>query len=404
MTDSNYPLKGVRVVELATHVAVPNATRFLADWGAEVIKVESLKGDEWRIVGRNQMCPITDEENPFYTLQNANKKFIAIDLKNLEGKEIMYKLIGSSEIFVTNVRLSPLKKLGMDYETIAQKFPEIIYGHFTGYGYNGSDAEKPGFDSVAFWARSGAMVDWVPKGSQPFLAPTGTGDAMAASILSAGLLAALVAKRTTGKGTFLTSSLLGGAVWYNGSAIVSAQYGNQFPIDHDRPLNPFGYQYQCRDGEWLMIAIMDYNGVYPIMCKLLNREDLIGDERFSTIIKVRAYMGLFLSIIKEAFLKKDRDEWVELLTAANIVCGKIGHMCNLYNDPQVTANDYVKPVTFKSGNTVVMPTVPMFFSEYSTMSCSPTGGIGRDTDEILREVGLDENEIAELCKRGVIKS
>lgn len=403
MTEAAYPLKGVRVVELGTHVAVPNATRFLADWGAEVIKVESLKGDEWRIVGKNQMCPVTDDENPFFTLQNANKKFIALDLKSPQGQEAMYQLIGSAEIFVTNMRLPALTKLGMDYETLVQKFPAIIYGHFTGYGYKGPDAAKPGFDSVAFWARSGAMADWGPKGSLPFLPPTGTGDATVGSILCAGLLAALVAKRTTGKGTFLSSSLLSAAIWYNGSAVASVQYGNEFPIDPDSPGNPFGYQYQCRDGEWLMIAVMDYDGGYAKVCKLLEREDLIGDARFSTIIKVHEHIGEFLPIVREAFLKKDRDEWVELMTAANIVCGKISHMSDLHNDPQAIANDYVRPVEFPNGSTVVLPTVPMRFSEYQTKECTPPGAIGRDTDEILRDLGWDAKQIEEMRKNGAIK-
>lgn len=403
MAEANYPLSGVRVVELGTHVAVPNATRFLADWGAEVIKVEGFTGDQWRIVGRNQMCPITDEENPFFTLQNANKKFIALDIKNSDGREILLKLIGEAEIFITNMRLPALKKLGIDYETLVQKFPGIIYGHFTGYGYKGPDAAKPGFDSVAFWARSGAMIDWGPKGSLPFLAPTGTGDSTVGSILCAGVLAALVAKRTTGKGTFLSSSLMGSAIWYNGSAVVSTQYGNQFPKDPDKPANPFGYQYQCKDGEWIMIGLVDYNGGYPKLCKLFDREDLIGDERFSTITKVRDHIDEFMPIVREAFQKKDSDEWVKLLSAENFVCGKIGHMCDLYKDPQAIANDFVAPVTFASGNSVALPTVPMTFSGYPTMSYTPTGPIGRDTDEILRSVGLDEDQIAQMRKDGAVK-
>jgi crotonobetainyl-CoA:carnitine CoA-transferase CaiB-like acyl-CoA transferase len=226
---------------------------------------------------------------------------------------------------------------------------------------------------------------------------------MVGSIMCAGLLAALVAKRATGKGTFLSSSLLGSAVWYNGSAVLSTQYGNQFPVEADKPQNPLSHQYQCKDGEWLMVAVLDYAAGYPVICKLLNREDLIGDERFSTIVEARKNVSEFLPIIKEAFLKKNRDEWIDIMTEANVVCGKIGHLCDLYNDPQVIANDFVKPVEFESGNTIVMPTVPLYFSEYSARGCNPTGRIGRDTDEILLDVGMDENEIAELRKRGAIK-
>lgn len=401
---SNLPLEGMKVVELGTHFAVPSVTRILAQWGAEVIKVEGLKGDAWRIVGRNQKCSIEDDENPFFTVPNANKKFLALNLKDPDGKEAMMKLVGTADIFVSNMRLPALTKLGFSYDQLKEKYPEIIYVHFTGFGYEGPDAALPGFDSVAFWARSGAMIDWGVEGNFPFLAPTGAGDAMVGSILCAGVLAAVIGKQRTGKGTFVSSSLLGSSIWYNNAGVVSTQYGNVFPKDKDHPANPFGWQYQCSDGEWLMLGVLDYADAYKKIMPEMGHPEMVDDERFNTITAVQQNMDEFMPILRAGFMTDTRDNWVKRIGAHNIVVGKIGHMKDLAYDPQAVANKFVVPVTFPSGKTVQMPTVPVQFSEYDTGSAyEPTGSIGRDSVEILKSIGYSDEKIAEMKANGATK-
>lgn len=398
------PLEGMKVVELGTHFAVPAVARMLADWGAEVIKVEGLTGDAWRTVGRNQLCPVVDDENPFFSVPNANKKFLALNLKDPAGKEALTKLIGTAEIFLSNMRMPALKKLGFDYETLSALYPSLIYAHFTGYGYKGPDAAKPGFDSVAFWARSGSMLDWGTKGNFPFLAPTGAGDAMTGSILCAGVLAAVLGKRQTGKGTFVSSSLMGSSIWYNNACVVSTQYGNQFPKDKDHPANPFGWQYQCSDGEWLMIGVVDYADAYRKIMPLFGRGDLVDDPRFNTISAVQQHLDEAMPIFRAGFMQDTRDHWVERIGALNIVIGKIGHLSELSTDPQAIANGFVKPVTFPSGRVVAMPTVPVEFSAYDTGDAyEPTGAIGRDTESILAELGYAKEQIEALRASGAAK-
>ncbi|MCI9179699.1 MAG: CoA transferase [Lachnospiraceae bacterium] len=404
MEERKLPLEGLKVIELGTHFAVPSVTRMLADWGAEVVKVESIAGDAWRIVGRNQKCPITDEENPFFMVPNANKKFVALNLKEEQGKEALIKLIGTAEIFISNMRMPALTKLGFDYQQLSKRYPELIYVHFTGYGYKGPDAAKPGFDSVAFWARSGAMLDWGTKGNFPFLAPTGAGDAMTGSILCAGVLAALIGKRETGKGTFVSSSLMGSSIWYNNAAVVSTQYGNQFPKDKDHPANPFGWQYECADGEWLMIGVVDYADAYRKIFHLFGRDDMLEDERFNTITAVQQHMDEFMPVLRGYFKTKPRDEWVKLIGELNIVIGKIGHISELAEDEQAVANGFVRPVTFPSGKTVAMPAVPVEFSAYDTASrYEKTGAVGRDTDEVLSQIGYTGAQVGEMRKQGIVK-
>lgn len=401
---ANQPLEGLKVVELGTHFAVPSVSRILADWGAEVVKVESLTGDAWRIVGRNQKCPVVDEENPFFTVPNANKQFLALNLKDEEGKAALIKLIGGADIFVSNMRLPALKKLGFSYDELKEKFPSLIYVHFSGFGYEGPDAALPGFDSVAFWARSGAMLDWGVEGNFPFLAPTGAGDAMVGSILCAGVLAAVIGREKTGKGTFVSSSLMGSSIWYNNAAVVSTQYGNKFPKDKDHPANPFGWQYQCSDGEWLMIGVVDYADAYKKIMPLMGHEDLVGDERFNTISAVQKHLDEFMPILRAGFMTDTRDNWVRRIGELNIVIGKIGHLSELAYDEQAIANRFVVPVTFPSGKSVQMPTVPVQFSAYEVGDAyEPTGSIGRDDDKILASIGYSAEEIAALKEKGVTK-
>ena len=401
---ANLPLEGLKVVELGTHFAVPSVTRILADWGADVVKVEGLKGDAWRIVGRNQKCSITDDENPFFTVPNANKKFLALNLKDPDGKEAMMKLISTADIFVSNMRLPALTKLGFSYEQLKEAYPGLIYVHFSGFGYKGPDAALPGFDSVAFWARSGSMIDWGVKGNFPFLAPTGAGDAMVGSILCAGVLAAVIGKQKTGKGTFVSSSLLGSTIWYNNAGVVSTQYGNEFPKDKDHPANPFGWQYQCSDGEWLMLGVLDYADAFKKIMPEMGHPELVEDERFNTITAVQQNMDELMPILRAGFMTDTRDNWVKRIGAHNIVVGKIGHMKDLAYDEQAIANNFVVPVTFPSGKTVQMPTVPVEFSAYDTgKKYEPTGAIGRDDDEILASLGYTAEQVAAMKEKGATK-
>lgn len=403
MQEQQYPLSGVRVVELGTHVAVPCAARFLADWGAEVIKIESLSGDQWRVVGRNQMCPVSDEENPFFDMQNANKKFVALNLKHEAGLEALMRLLENTDIFISNMRLPALKKLKVDYETLKERFPRLIYGHFTGYGYEGPDAEKPGFDSVAFWARSGAMTDWGAKDAFPIMPPTGAGDMMSGTILCCGLLAALQGQRVSGKGCFVSNSLLGSAVWYNGAGVVSTQYGNEFPKEAGRPANPFGYQYQCADGEWVMIGVADYNGSYARVCEALGLDEYKEDPRFSTIDQARRHVDTFIPILREAFGRKSREEALAALSAKNIVCGPISHMKDLWSDEQVLANGYVRPVRFANGHSALYPEIPVVFSGYETKKSTTSKPVGADTWAVLKSLGCSEETLRRWQADGVLK-
>lgn len=399
------PLEGLKVVELGTHMAVPSATRFLADWGAEVIKVESLRGDEWRTIGNLYKTTASDEENPLFTVANANKKFIAIDLKNSHGKKIMIDLLKSADAFVTNVRLKSLEKMGLGYADVKTINQKIIYFHFTGFGYNGPDKDRPGFDMAAYWARSGAMVDYGDTGAYPIKPFGGFGDSTTGANIAAGVLAGLQGREKTGKGTFVSSSLLSSALWYNSTAVVVSQkkYGYQLPNDRNTPMNPFSHIYKCKDNEFINITTLDYDGKWVEITALLNLETYKDDDRFNTLRSAQKNITELMPILNQAFKQKTCDEWIAILKKTNIVYEKLFHFKDVANDQQAWQNNFLKEVCFENNEKAMLPTTPVHFSNYDLGAYHTTGIIGRDSQKVLADIGYGTNKYRNLLKDGVIK-
>jgi len=211
------PLEGIKVVELSTYAAAPAAGRFLADMGADVIKIEGLSGEPFRTsFGLSVNTPVDEDENPCFQLENANKRSITINLKDPDGKQMLFDLLKDADIFFTNTRINSLKKLGIDYDSIKEQFPSLVYGHVSGYGFKGPDAALPGFDITAFWARGGGIADLAFKGHGPLSTPAAVGDHASTLALVSGLLAGLYRAKTTGEGDYVLVSLFGVSVFING--------------------------------------------------------------------------------------------------------------------------------------------------------------------------------------------
>ena len=399
------PLEGIKVVELGTHVAVPNATRCMADWGAEVIKVEGLTGDLWRYFGVNVSTPTTDEENPIFTQQNANKRLISINMKNPDGQKVMYKLLEDADVFVSNVRMKSLEKLGLSYEALKDKFPKLIYLHFTGYGYDGPSKNDPGFDVAAFWSRSGMLGDFSPAGSAPVSPGAGAGDAMVASSVLTGILAALIGRSKTGKGMRVTTSLFANGLWYNYGDVISTQpqYGNVRPAVEGRSANPFATSYRCKDDRWVFVCALEYNTALPKCMKVLGLEQYVDDPRFVDQATYQKHCDEFYAIVAPVFMTKTADEWVRLFLDADVVIAKVAKACEAYKDEQAWANGYLKEVTFKNGNKAVMPMPPVKFFGVENDEYHIPGPIGESTREILEEKGYTKEEIDALIEEKAIR-
>lgn len=401
----NMPLAGVKVVELATVVAAPTTSRMLCAYGAEVVKVETLYGDEMRRAGKTELTPYEDYKNPLFTVHNSNKRLTSINFKDPEGKAALLKLIGEADVFITNVREASLRRSGLDYDTLRESFPQLIYAHFSGFGPKGPVASNPGFDSTGFWLRSGPMADWQVEGSFPFVPTYAFGDMATSSVLLSGILMALLGREKTGCGTKVETSLFASGIWCNSVGVVETQFERRhLNPDPFRPADPFDTTYKCADGKWIGVYVNEYKKDKAKLAKLLGMEDILEDPRYDDIATL-SESGVIVEAVKrcnEIFLTRTSAEWRELLSANSVSCEVMQSTCDVSRDSQAIENHYVEELEFAGGLKVMMPCPPVHFSEYTRRPYEPTGEIGKDTDAVFASLGYSGEEIARLREKGAI--
>lgn len=403
------PLSGIKVIELGTYVALPSCGRLLADYGAEVIKIETAGGDGWRLFGEGLVERTSEMENPLFDMFNAGKKDISINMKTPAGMEIMHKLLSEADIFITNTRAKSLKKLGLDYETLHEKYPRLIHGVINGYGDLGPDAEKPGFDTVAFWTRSGFMTDMLimPKEGNPYPigASTGVGDAITGMSLTVNLLAALRQRDLTGVGEATTVSLFNTALWFTGGLVVRAQDPYNDPLPKKRSqVNPFSTCYLCADGEWISVTIMDYEKYAGAFFAALGRPELRDDPRFCSNNLLRANSAEIIDDLEAAFLQKPSAEWLRIFAELDIVSEAMAHFKDIPNDQQAWANGYVQKYTCRNGEECVLTVPPLNLTSMEPVKAGVSPLIGEHTRSILTGLGYSQEEIRKMEADGAVKS
>lgn len=403
MERTGLALEGVKVVELSSFVAAPCCAKVLADWGAEVIKIESPYGDDLRGVGGIYNSPATVEENPMFELENGNKKGICIDIKSAKGKEILGKLLEDADVFVTNVREQSLYKSGLTYEQLKDKYPGLIHAHILGYGEKGPLKDKPGFDYTAYFARGAVSMSLMEKGTSPANTNAGFGDHYAGISLAAGILAALYKKTNTGKGERVTTSLYHTAIFGMGLMVTTAQYGNEMPLSRRTPNNPLGTTYRCKDDRWIQLALLAYNKWYPKFCQVIDRPDLIDDERFNTQAAVINHVETFVEILEVEMAKKTLNEWAQLLEEADLPYEQLQTCEDILEDAQAWENDYLFKNTYDSGNTGVLVNTPVIFKEAGLKSYEAAPKLGQDTALVLSKLGYSDKEIEEMKNNGAIQ-
>lgn len=391
------PLNGIRVIELGTHVAVPSSCRLMAEYGADVIKIETAGGDPWRYSGLNVGLTIEDYSCPVFTIQNNGKRLISLDLKTDKGREVLMKLLANADIFCTNVRMKSLAKMGLDYNTLKNVFPRLIYTHLTGYGHRGPDAAAPGFDIAAFWSRVGARVGWVEEGTFPIRASGGYGDMVTGLLLFAGMNAALIGREQSGHGTFVSNSLYGTSMWVNAQSIMCAQppYNHTFPEDVDRPGSPMVYDYICKDGEWLALVGIGYEKNFSRFCHALGMDEEIDDPRCKNekTLADSDYIYELTQKVRAKMRTKTSDEWEKIFRESDLVYSRLRHFEDVATDTQAWANDYLQKITWGNGVTNAVPRPPLHMSDYEQRQTVPLGGIGQHTDEVLEQLGYTKEEI-----------
>ena len=408
MIEMKYPLEGFKVVELSTVIATPVTARLLADFGATVIKVENYpNGDLLRPTGKGHNLPTRVDCNPLFDMYNAGKKLISVDLKKPEGMEIFFKLLEQADIFVTNVRMQSLEKMQIDYNSLKEKFPRLIYGHFSGFGLRGEEVNRPGFDTTVFWMRSGASVDIGTPGAFPVRPSFGFGDIATASGFVAALLMAVIGREKTGTGTLVSTCLQKSAIWCNATSVINAQphYGKTYPVERYLPWDPFSDYYCCKDGEWIAFMEKVYAKDRYIFAKIFDMPELVEDENLNSLDSMRDSGKLpeVTEKIQQKMLMKTSMEWKTIFDQYD-VANEIGrHFKDVYKDEQARANNAFDDVEYPDGTVTAMPAPPFEFSEYGRHAFRKTGDVGRDTFEVLPMMGYSEERISLLKEQNVVK-
>ena len=399
----NKPLTGVKVVDLTYFVAGPGAGRMLADWGADVIKIEPSFGDPGRGTGGTMTCPANNGANPFYTTYNGNKRCLSINLKSAEGKKIMDELLQSANVLLTSYRTEALKRLGLDYESLEVRFPHLIWAQVIGFGTKGPARNNPGFDTVAFWARSGAMLDIPERGSGPINPPIGFGDCSTSSSLAAGICAALYQQAKTGKGQKVLVSLYGQAIWNMSALLTSCQYADEYPKTRKNAVSPVIDSFQCKDGKWIFLSILEHDRYYNVlMDQVFGRKDLVDNPRYATGVKGKENAADLIALLDEEFAKYTQDEMVEKLTAADIAHERIQHVTDVLNDAQALENYYVAPWKNRDGSVTKLSATPVQFGEPTMVLEKDAPLVGQDSIEVLQELGYSDAAIDSLISSGVV--
>lgn len=396
------PLEGIKVVELVSFVAAPAAGRMLAEMGADVIRVESTAGDPWRFYGVNCGLPVADEENPLFDLYNLGKRDIQLDTKTPEGKEILLRLLGEADVFITNNRLKSLVRAGLDYDSLKDRFPKLIYGLVTGYGQTGPDVDAPGYDGVAFFSRSGMLADMAEPGGYPASAPGCVGDGATGAALFGGICAALLNRERTGMGDFVETSLFGNAVWLCGTMSAFEQYGYHYPKKRSEMGALYTF-YKCKDGEWLHLAVTQHDRYWKPLAEALNVPELAEDERFKNAALISRNRAQLIPLLEQAFSQFDYDEIAARLRERDIVFDRMRHYRELAADPQAVANGFVKEHIYENGHSFMMAMLPVHMRNMDETGTGRGPQMGEHTDEILKQYGYSEEAILRLKEAKAVK-
>jgi crotonobetainyl-CoA:carnitine CoA-transferase CaiB-like acyl-CoA transferase len=394
-------LQGLKVVELATYIAAPGAGAILADWGADVIKVEPPAGDPIRNFFDGMAPDLTT--NPVFETDNRGKRGIVLDVTKPEGREALLRLVREADVFLTNTRPAALKRARLDYDSLAAENPRLIYARITGFGATGPDADKPGFDIAAFWARSGVAALTAPKGQEPFPIRTGMGDHTASLALVGVILAGVVERASTGRGRLVETSLLRAGAYAIASDIsIQLRLGR---VASTRPrresINPISNFFRTSDGRWLCLVPRHGSGDWTKLVTALGRPDIAADERFATSSSRRKNAAALVDALDAAFATLTFDQAAAQLDALDMVWSPVQTPAELVADPQAEAGGCFTDMPDGKGGALRIPAAPGRFSEQDPRPRSGAPALGEHTEAVLSEAGYTAQDIETLKAMGV---
>jgi formyl-CoA transferase len=394
---------GLKVIDCGSYIAAPAATTILAEFGADVIKIEPPgAGDPYRQLPKIPGNPVCEHEYA-WLLDSRSKRGLALDLASPEGQEVLHRLVADADVFVTNYPLRVREKLRIDHSTLAALNERLIYGSFTGYGEVGEEATKPGFDATAYWARSGMMDTVRPSAEDtPARAVVGQGDHPSAMTLYAALVTALYQREQTGRGTQVSSSLLANGLWANSYMATAALCGATFipRPPREQLFNALSCHYRCGDGKWLLLTILNEDRHWPVLVRCLQREDLAADPRFATRPDRLRNAHALIAELDSAFGSHERAYWEKVLHDNGIVFDIVATPEDIPHDEQARANGLT--VAFPEQPELATISAPFAVDGVTKVPPTLPPSIGEHTDEILAQLGYDAGRIAGLRASGTV--
>jgi crotonobetainyl-CoA:carnitine CoA-transferase CaiB-like acyl-CoA transferase len=398
------PFSGIRVIELAQWVFVPAAGALLADWGADVIHVEPLDGDPYRgLVSLGIHEAGKDGVNMAMEATNRNKRSVALDIRSERGMAVLLELVAGADVFLTNFRPSALERRGLDPETLRARNPRLVYARGNGFGANGPDRDRAGYDASAFWARGGlAHILTPPVLDHPIQQRGAFGDRSGGMAIAFGIASALFQRERTGEGATVDVSLLATAMWILTSDLLSALQGGTPRAGFGGVVpNPLLTQYRTSDDRHISLVFLQPDRYWADFCRLLGRDELIDDPRFDNITSRAQHSTECVEILQAEFSKRTYTEWCELLNQLDAPWAPVQAVEELLTDPQIIANGYVQPVDTEGGPEFSLPSVPVQFDGHpASLHRAPEHG--EHTERVLLEMGYDWDTIGELQREGVI--
>ena len=398
------PMEAVKVVEIGVWVAGPAAGAVLADWGADVVKIEPLRvGDPSRLF--QSMLGADLPINPIFENDNRNKRSISLDLASEAGHAIALELVDAADVVITNVRQSGLARLGLDAATLLARNPRLVYGAISGFGFAGPDADKAAYDIAAFWARSGiADALKAPAAPHPPFQRGGMGDHTAGQSLAGGVAAALFHRERSGQGQLVTTSLLRqGLYTLSFDLSVALRLGVEIASAERSTMgNPAINCYQDSEGRWFWIVGLEADRHWPPLCRAVGHPEWIDDPRFADAAGRARHASIVIAELDAVFATRSRAEWAERFDAeADLWWAPVQSAQEALADPQVEAAGGIVEVP-DGPTTTRLPACPVDFDGTPTEQRWMAPAHGQHGAEILREIGHDEHDIARLRAEGIL--
>ncbi len=392
---------GVKVVDLASFIAGPSAAVILSDFGAEVIKVEPPAGDLWRMGHKIPPQPQAIDAYPWH-LANRNKRGITLDLKSPSAQEVLERLVKWADVLIVNTPHPARRRLKLEYDDVVQWNPRLIYADVTGFGEEGPDADLPGFDITAYWARSGLLSMTRDAGAPPTWPVAGSGDNATAVGLYSAIVTALYRRERTGKGSCVTTSLLAEGVWSASVSIQAALCEAKFFGPHDRhnPANAAMNVYRASDDTWFVLIVT--RDKFAEVANAIGRGDLLSDPRFSDPARLTQNMSQLTAILDEVFGSKPMTHWYEVFKRVHVTFGAVRGPEDVVRDPQLRSNDIVVPLGGAGGKLTSTISSPIQVHGVTKVPAQRAPALGEHTEDVLKQLGFSATEIDGLRANGAI--